>query len=144
MWLKITCSGFALVIKEASFIFHLVLYEKLGLYFFDLFKSWKSINLDDFFQQDRKFYKKDYIVSYLLLVYLYMHWERYKRDFKKTFHGLESARNIGKFYTQRRQLLPDISPVCSLKKIDLIVNNSSEETWHHCWAFFLTCFYKFF
>ena len=45
----------------------------------------------------------------------------------RTTHGLESARNLGKFYTQRQQLLPDKSPVCSFNKIDCIVNNSSED-----------------
>jgi hypothetical protein len=39
MRLKITCPGFAPVIKEASFIFHLLLCEKLGLCFFVLFNS---------------------------------------------------------------------------------------------------------
>ena len=100
MRLKIICSGFAPVIKKARFIFHLLLYEKLGLWFFALFKSSKSFNLDDFFQKDIKFYKTYFIVSYLLVVYLHMDWKRYKSDFNKSFHGLGSARNVGTFYTE--------------------------------------------
>jgi len=85
MRLKITCSGFALVNEEASFIFHLVVFEKLGLNFFDLCNFWKSIKLGDFFQMDIKCYKMYFIASYLLLMYLHMDWKRYKSDFNQIF-----------------------------------------------------------
>jgi hypothetical protein len=39
MRLKITCSGFALVIKEASFIIRPVLHEKLKSNFIDFYNS---------------------------------------------------------------------------------------------------------
>ena len=83
MRLKITCSGFDLFIKVAIFIFHPVLYENLGLKFFDLCNSCKGINQDDFFQKYIKFYKTYFIVSYLFLVYLHMDRKRYKSDFNK-------------------------------------------------------------
>jgi hypothetical protein len=88
MRLKITYSGFALFIKEASFIFHPVLHEKLESNFIDLYNSWNSTNLDEIFQKDIKLYN--------------MHFQR----------GRKRER-----FTAVTALLSDISSVFSVYKI---------------------------
>jgi len=55
----------------------------------------------------------------------------------RSSHGLESARNVGRIYTQLQQLLLDISPVCSFNIMYVIVNNSSEDARRNSRDFFL-------
>jgi hypothetical protein len=141
MRLKITCSGFAFVIKEASFIFHLVLYEKSGINFFDSCNSWKSIKLD-FFSNYIKFYKTHFFIPICYLCICILKEKDTKAILIRS-RGLESARNVGRFYTKLQQLLPEISLVSSFKIMYGIRNISSEDAWHNFWDFFFNYFYKF-